>query len=192
MSRNTKIVLVIVAALLLVCLCGVVGAVLYFVPVGRSVTSAIERPQGEAPAVAAEVAEVEVPAGFTEAYTTEFAGFSLVGYDSSDGRSHITLFQAPAVLPFDEAQLRAQLENATDGWIDADYANLDVVGSEEVVIRGEPVTLTVTEGAGSDGEPYRVVSGVFAGEGGTTLLTIAGPIATWDQTAVDNFISSIP
>jgi hypothetical protein len=74
-----------------------------------------------------------------------------------------------------------------------------MVGNREMVvvdeipatIMGQPVTLVVSEGRNHDGQLYRQVDGMFEGKGGQALVVISGPVQTWDQTVVDEFIASI-
>lgn len=48
----------------------------------------------------------------------------------------------------------------------------------------------MSEGASHD-QSYRVASAVFEGKGGTALVHISMPTASWDQAAVDAFIASL-
>jgi hypothetical protein len=68
---------------------------------------------------------------------------------------------------------------------------MTLVGEEQVVIKGEPVTLTVRESTAEDGEPMRQVTGLFQGKGGPAMLLVMGQANAWDQAVLDQFIASI-
>jgi hypothetical protein len=65
------------------------------------------------------------------------------------------------------------------------------VGETNVTIRGQEVSLTVSEGNNRDGDPYRSMVGMFDGADGQVLLTISGRTSNWDQAAIDAFLASI-
>ena len=70
-----------------------------------------------------------------------------------------------------------------------------VVGTQAATIKGQPVTLTVSEGEvteGSDaGTIFRQVMGVVPGKDGTAMLMAMGKKDTWDQATLDSFLASI-
>jgi hypothetical protein len=87
--------------------------------------------------------------------------------------------------------MERQLEQALARQTGLGNADMTVIGKDQVVIRGEPVSLTVREGTTSDGMSLRQVSGLFEGKNGPTMLMITGEVSTWNQVMVDDFIASI-
>jgi hypothetical protein len=67
-----------------------------------------------------------------------------------------------------------------------------VVGTQKATIRGQSVTLTISEGAsGSSEATMRQVTGVFNGKDGIVMLMAMGDVDRWDQTMLDQFLASI-
>ncbi len=195
MSRNTRIVVGVVALLVLMCACGAVASV----TVLRSAVVAFAQAIKSQPVAVAEaasgIAEFSLPPGYRPEASINVAGYQFVSYSPGDGHSHIMLIQAPPSLKVDRAALENALAQATQG---GDYRNLydrharvRAVGQAQVTIRDQPVTLVISEGTNSDGQPYRAVTGVFQGRGGLALVSVEEPVSRWDQAEVDAFISSI-
>lgn len=193
MSRNTKIVLIVAGALVLLCLCAS-GAFLAFGAwtagqaekvIGQSFTSE----PAEVNAIAGTIADFELPPGYEPDYGMQVLSFALVGYAPGDTRGHIMLIQFPSGTNLDRAAMERQLRQATTGqnytWLDE---TMQVVEQETATIRGQQVTLSVSEGETGS---YRQVSSVFQGKGGPALLLIAAPTDAWDQAEVDAFIASM-
>ena len=85
-----------------------------------------------------------------------------------------------------EQELRQASQHET-----GELRDLRVVGRQETTIKGEKVVLTISQGSNSQDQPYRMLSGIFQGKGGPTLLWIGGPVSSWDQAELDAFIASI-
>jgi hypothetical protein len=58
-------------------------------------------------------------------------------------------------------------------------------------IRNQPSMIRILEGQDEDGHDIRQAISVFSGKRGNVLVLIVGDIETWDQTMVDQFLSSI-
>ena len=59
-------------------------------------------------------------------------------------------------------------------------------------IRGEKGTLHVYESFGEHDQPTRIVfSSAFPGKSDKIMIVFAGPIASWDQKVIGQFIASI-
>lgn len=66
-----------------------------------------------------------------------------------------------------------------------------VVGTQNMTIRGQPTTLRFFEGTDESGRRVRQVTCAFKGKGGDMLLAIVASQDTWDQSVADNFLRSI-
>ncbi len=113
-------------------------------------------------------------------------GFSLVGYNGSDGHSHIYFVQVPDSIHVDPASLERQVNPRSDR-----PARLQVIERGEVSIRGQVVPYEISEGTNGDGQAYRELSAIFQGKGGQAMVNISSPSASWDKTMVDSFLASI-
>ena len=67
---------------------------------------------------------------------------------------------------------------------------MEVVDSFETEIRGDTVTVTVSEG-GFQGIVIRQWLTLFDGNNGLVILLVQGPAETWDDAMLKEFIASI-
>ena len=68
---------------------------------------------------------------------------------------------------------------------------MTVIENRPVTLRGQEVTLIVSEGVNSENVSYRQISVAFEGKGGPALLLFSESVEAWDQAAVDEFLASI-
>jgi hypothetical protein len=145
----------------------------------------------EAAEQAGEIADYTVPEGFRPSFSMDVADMLMIGYDHSDGRSHIFLMQAPASANITAEEMEQQMQDAIAS--SQGQGATEVVESEEVqlTILGQDVTGAMGRGTSSeDNADYRVLTVPFAGKGGPAILIIERPEANWDQAEVDAFIAS--
>ncbi len=191
MNKFAKIVIGAVAVALVLC---AGGAILFASSIGTAVAlsaNAFQAHRPEVDALAAGIADFELPAGYRAEAATGIAGFSFVSYAPRGGPSHIQFVQGPANPLVTREVLQSYAHEAAK-YPEADRTSFSrLVGSSETTIRGETVTLVVGEAINHDGEPFRTVSGVFSGKGGPAFVSVESPVSTWNQEAVDRFIASI-
>lgn len=188
MNNSGKILLIGLSSLVVVALCLGSAGWLAFRGVGRMLSRSIERDPVKVAAISEAIADYTLPDGFAEASAVEVANFALVTYTAVDGRTHISLMQAPAALPIDRAELERQMSVASgrDEWTD-----VRVIETKPCQIRGQEATLVISEGVSHDGQRYRSASAVFDGNGGTALMNVSGPAKSWDQAMVDSLFDSL-
>jgi hypothetical protein len=191
MSQGTKIVLaVVVAGLFCCCVAGLGGALLGT----RLITQAIITDPARVAEVGGQIANYQVPAGYQQAFALDILGVKMIAMTSGTDRTAFTvlaLMQFPAPAAVSRAEIERQMQQALAQQTGMGSPDLHVTGQQQVTIKGEPVTLTVREGTGSDGVAVRQVTGLFQGKGGPCLLMVMGEGNEWDQPAVDQFIASI-
>ncbi len=142
-------------------------------------------------AAAAKIADFTLPAGWSPEAAVEIDGYLFVSFAPGDGHSHIQFIQAPPNANVDQATLERYIQQASQS---RDYdrnTRSQVVGSQPATIRGQAVTLLVSEGTNSDRQPFRSLTGAFQGKAGVALLSVEAPVSSWNQAAVDQFIASI-
>jgi hypothetical protein len=145
----------------------------------------------EAAEQAGEIADYTVPEGFTPSFSMDVAGMLMIGYDYSDGNSHIFLMQAPTSANITAEEMEQQMQAAIAS--SQGQGTTEVIESEEVplTILGQDVTGVMGRGTSSeDNADYRVLTVPFAGKGGPAILILERPEASWDQAEVDAFIAS--
>ncbi len=191
MSREAKIVVTLVGALFLVCICGVIAVASVFGIFGAAVGRVFDYNSAQVEVLADRIADFELPAEYQPNVSVNLAGFEYASYGPGDGHSHIMLIQAPPSLDVDQATLEKYAQQASSEGSYSQQTRSQVVGKQQVTIRGQQVTMVISEGTNHDGELYRSLTGVFQGKRGLTLLSIEEPASGWDQERVDAFIASI-
>lgn len=202
MSRNTKIILAVVAGILVVlCLC--VGAVvlatsLFFINSSVSVSPAhvdtvIERAVQVNPAPLAEgdIASLTLPHGWQTDYSVRVAGFRVAGYRPASGDGHITLAVLPetphASIEELERELRAIGGSYGYRW---NQREMQVVERKPVTVHEQATEMVVAEGTGSSGK-WRQAMVSYRGDQGLTLVIYGMPAAAYDQAEADALFASI-
>jgi hypothetical protein len=194
MSRNTKIVLVVLGGLLAVCCMITVGFFL-IVPafVSRVTTDSVVE-GGAAADVGQEIVNYELPSGYKEEGGVQLLGMKMVFITPEGGGDQfMALMQFPAGIPLNDEDMRKQMQDAI-GQQAGRRGNVafSVVSTEQAVINGQPAVLTTLEGTDENGGTVRQVFGVFEAKNGSgAMLMVMGDAASWDETAVNQFLASI-
>jgi predicted GH43/DUF377 family glycosyl hydrolase len=173
------------AALLLACAAGGLAACSGGQPVQRAVVTDPEK----LAEVGRSIADYQLPPEYQPQFGMQFLGFSLVVF-TRDEDQHIMLMQFPAAAGLSQVEMEQELRQVSQRET-GELRDMRVVGRQEVTIKGEEVVLVISEGTDAQGQAYRMLSGIFQGRGGPTLLWMAGPVGNWDQAALDGFIASI-
>src|SRR5262245_28733734 len=195
MSRNMKIILGVVAAVVVL---GCIGA---FATLGMGamfMKNSFDPANAEK--VAQEITAYQLPAGYHPIMGMNlgvkmamFGPEGIMGGSSQgmpDAGMLIMLMQAPGSGTNAE-QMREQLEQSMSGQMGMGGQKLEATGTKDATIRGQPVTLTVSEGTDRNGESIKSVSGVFEGLGGPSMVMILGRASAWDEAQVDAFLASM-
>ena len=195
MSKGVKIALVIVLILLVLCCMGGLG--FYFIS-QRVVSQAFTDDPAKAASLGHEIVDYSLPAGYRELGGMNALVFKMVFISSGSGGAgpmFIMLMQIPAGTDMDQEEMQRQMTQAMQQQGKGRNIQARVVGTETVTIKGQPVTLTVSEGEVTEGSEagavFRQVMGVFPGKGGTAMLMVMGNKDTWDQATLDSFLASI-
>jgi hypothetical protein len=150
----------------------------------RGIPGHMTRETGEVNTVAYNIAEFNLPSGYTPDYALNLVGFSLAAYQGDDSHSHLTLMQAPnwvysgTMTSVGSAQNRDLTRELT------------VVSNEQRVVRNQDVTVTISEGTNGEGMPYRQLLVAFEGKGGTALLVMNETVSQWDGNDINSFLNS--
>lgn len=197
MNQTTKTIFIILGSLLV--LCGCATAILFgtglwsfskFVQFADNSTT--EDPR-EVAQIASQIADFNLPDGFTTQYGIQIATFSMVQYTTRAEDTYIFLTQFPAGTSInpDEMlrQIRDNSRNPNSIWYNTDT---QLIEQKKVTICGEETTLSISEGTNDQGVLYRMANAEFQGNGeGPALFMIVGPAAQWDGQMIEDFIASI-
>lgn len=193
MSRNMKIVLIVIAAITGIC-CLLLAVAAAFVP--RMMSSFAENAFVEDPEAAAEVGEsivdYQLPPGYQEEMAMNIVGTRMVVIAPTNRTGVvIMLMQLPGIAQLDPGQMQQQMEEAFSQQTGEQNFSMQTVATEEVTINGQATTLTRREGTNEQGEQFRQVTIPFQGKSGAAMMMIMGEPGAWDEEAVDRFITSM-
>jgi len=149
---------------------------------------AVETADDQIANAAAEIADFDLPAGYSPEISASLQGYTLVSYNPGDGHSHLYLIQSEKEA--DGEKLASMVEQIAPGSYDP-QTRMTVIETRPVTVREQEVTLVISEGLTSEGETYRQVTVAFQGKGGPALVMLSEPVTSWDQQTVDAFIASI-
>jgi uncharacterized membrane protein len=192
MSRNTKIILGILAALIVICACVAVIMVIVGQQVSKVAKEAIVNDPAKVAEVADKIATYTAPPGYTQT-AMSILGFDMILLTPPDSQpdNMIILMQFPASANLSREEMEKQMQQSVNQQFKTGDFQMNVVDQTETLIRGETTTLTTSEGTNSNGVTIRQVTGVFRGNNGTALVAIMAPADRWNQDQVDAFLRSI-
>jgi len=137
------------------------------------------------------IAEFDIPPGYEPMAMSMFV-YDMIYLTPSDSEYDpmIMLMQFSRATAGDPEQMAEQLRQAAEQQTDQPGLSMEMVDSFEEVIRGQTVTVTVSE-ASYQGFTMRQWVTIFQGNKGPVILMIQGIAETWDEQLVDDFIKSI-
>jgi hypothetical protein len=156
---------------------------------GSAVGSVATTDQAEAAKRAQAVVNYTLPEGFTEQMAMGMLGVEFVFIADApldSNKDEVKTVILLAKLPENagsEADLKKQAEEALSSQGGDKAREMKQVDSRQITINGQPSTLNVEEGQDENG--------FTAKNGGTALLLIFGPTASWNDAAIDQFLSSM-
>jgi len=195
MSKGVKIALVVVVVLLVLCCMGGLG--FYFIT-QRVVSQAVIDDPAKAASLGHEIVDYNLPDGYRELGGMNALVFKMIfiGPKSTNQDSmFMVLMQISAGANMSPEEMQRQMTQAMQQQGQGRTMQTHVVGTQTATIKGQPVTLTVSEGEVTEGNDagtlFRQVIGVFPAKDGTAMLMAMGKKDTWDQATLDSFLASI-
>ncbi|MCB9431414.1 MAG: hypothetical protein H6668_05450 [Ardenticatenaceae bacterium] len=194
MSRNTKIVLIVLGVLLATC-CIITVAFMVIIPMFVTRVASDSVVEGDAAAdVGQEIVDYELPSGYKEEGGVQILGMRMVFIVPEGGSGQMmALMQFPSGIPINDEDMRQQMQDAI-GQQAGRQGNVAfaVVATEQAVINGKPAVLTTLEGTDENGQTVRQIFGIFEAKNGSgAMVMVMGDEAGWDETAVNQFLASI-
>jgi hypothetical protein len=189
LSRQTKIVLAIVAGLAVLCLAACIVGALLLGAFGQRVTDSVMTEPQQVQDNASTIAEFDLPPGFATESSINMLGIRVAMFTNTQNDHFISLLQIPTRGDINDENIR-QLEEAMARGSNRQLADVQTIEERALTVRGEPARLLLQSGT-SDGRAYRQLLLAFQGKGGLALLIVMGPEAGWDQPVYDAMIESI-
>ncbi len=142
--------------------------------------------------LAAEIAEYDLPPGYSEQSAMNFGLTQTVVIAPDTRNKPVIMLMQFAAGGADPDVIRKQMEQSLRQSNSQPGLETKVVEEKEVTIKGETVILTVRESSDSLGNVlFRQMSGVFKGKEGLVMLMITGQPDHWDEEEIERFIESI-
>jgi hypothetical protein len=197
MSKELKIVLGIIGVLLVLC-CLAGGAFMLIVPRMAEdfmENTVVENP-AKAAAVANEIVDHTLPAGYSANMAMSFAGIRMVMIGSEEYNTGqqliIMLMEYPTAFAGNAEDMKKQMQDSFAQQSGIRTNNMSEAYTEEVVINGQEIQLAVSEGTDNSGNELRQIIGVFESKSGSpAVIMIMGNPASWDTEAYNSFIQSM-
>jgi hypothetical protein len=138
--------------------------------------------------VASEIADFELPDGYGPDFTTSLLGYTVVAYNPGDGHSHLYLIQSEKESDGEKlAQMLADLAPASSD----PNTRMTVIENRPAIVRGQEVTVVISDGVNHEGDTYRQAMVAFQGKGGPAMLVLSEPLDRWNDETVDALLASI-
>lgn len=193
MSREMKIFLAVVGILVVICMCACLVGFLLLRSAGSMISNAVVDDPVKVAEIASGMAEYDVPSGYKQVGMDFFGVYQaiFVAVENNSERPIFMLARFNAMGAISQEEFENQMKEVMQQQYSSAGVQWKVVGSVPATIRGQEVTLTQSEGTNESGKTVRNLLGMFDGKDGAVLLMIMGSVDSWDQEAIDQFISSI-
>ena len=178
-------------------LCVCVGVAGFFAlrSVGSRMAESVKLDPAEVEQVGAQIAEYEVPEGYSHRMAMSMMGYDFVIIapegDGSGMMIMLAQFGQAFVQGSDPKAFQEQMQRSLEQQSGRRGLNLKAVETRTITIRGQEVEVTVFEGADENGISIRQMVASFATENGLGMVLIQGVAGAWDQDAADAFLESI-
>jgi hypothetical protein len=194
MSRNAKIILVVVGSLLVLCVlsCGIVFLLgRQFVLNTASVLRTPQAREAQAKQVGSQIADYTLPPGYSEQMGMDLLVEKLVMIAPGNNRGPLIMMISVNTPTVNRAQLEQQLQQSFGAQYNFGSGSFKDAGTHNVTIKGQPAVLNVRETESSSGLAMRQATGVFQGKGGPVMVMVTGQVNEWNWNLLDAFFASI-
>lgn len=186
-ANKNRTVWIIVGVAAVLCL---IACVVIFLVVGKMGSDMFNFNPSDVQAVSDKIAQYDMPPGYKPAMSMSIPSMYDMVALSDDSGTMIMFMQFTAQTGMSEQQMQEQMRQSFEQQSGQGGVPMQVVEMREDTIRGQKVTITISEGTG-EGVTMRQWMTVFKGNGGPTVLMIQGATFNWDDTLITNFIHSI-
>jgi len=195
MSKNAKIAIGVVIAIVVLCGCVCVAGFIVLQTTGKVLEESVvmDNPQ-ESRDLAQSMLDYDLPPGYQEqgAFNVGFMKMVMITDSSGIFSPFIMIAEMPSGLGVDEDLMRQQIEQSMQRSMGNRNFSVELVDEQDRTIRGQDVTMFVYAGTDSNGNQIKqVVSELFEGKNGSIMLMVVGEESGWNQTEIDAFLDSI-
>lgn len=187
MSRNTKIILVVVGALFVICL-GSCAVIALFLP--RVVSNAFTPNPANARKIASEIADYTLPPDYQEQIGMDLFVEKLVMIARPDRRGLILMLLQVSTPNVNREQVVRQMQEAFQQQFQRQSGAMHEVAQEPITIRGQETTLVISESETGTNQMRQAVA-VFNGNNGLVVVMAMANASEWDIELLRSFLGSI-
>jgi hypothetical protein len=186
MSRNTKLILVSLAAILLIC--GLGCAITTFVA-GRFASTAVVQAPEQVRTMSREIADYTLPPGFDEGVGMNMIVMKMVMHARRADAGIIMMAALPSGQNVNEEDLKRGLQQGMAGG----SGNVRLESNRELTltVAGKPVTAREQTGVLDTGTRVKSLSFPFTSSKGLAFTMIMMNEASWNQAEVDAFVAGL-
>ena len=189
--KESKKLLIGFGIVAVLCCCAAGISFFAFREFGKRMANAVSTDPASVEQAKKNIAEFDVPEGYTPTVMS-FLVYDMITLvpEGSDSDMTIMLMQSSGILSGDPEQMKEQLRQAAQQQGKQPGASMQLVETRDEVIRGETVTVTISESQ-YQSFTIRQWMTVFTGNKGPTILMIQGAAKSWDDELIADFIKSI-
>lgn len=202
MNKNTKIVLGIILAVVVVCGITVIAGAIGLTILGKNFRENMFTDDPEqAASEASKMLSYDLPAGYREQAVMDLVFGKMLAIAQSDlGTADrttpiIMITQLSSIITGDamsQEDFQRQMEESMTTTTGGEKMELQLAEEKTMTIAGQETQVLVYEGADSKGiEVREVLTGFFEVNGKQTIVMIIGQISTWPEEDMDAFLTSI-
>ena len=151
-------------------------------------SGAININQAQITDLRSDMADFDLPIGFSADFSTHVMGYTAMAYSRGVGPSHIYLIQSEK--ESDREKLDQILDELVIGSGDP-QTRMTVIETQSVQVRGQDTTLVISDCVNSEGTTYRQAAVAFQGDGGPALLVYSESMQNWNPTILSGLLASI-
>ncbi len=193
MSRNVKIILVVLGSLLVICTLSCVVLFVFFNRFANNFTAGLQTPevrQAQARQIGAQIADYTLPPGYTEEVGFDMFVEKLVMIGPTNNQGPVIMMISVSAATVNRQQMEQTLRQSFASQLSRS-GTFKSVGTHDVTIKGQQTTLAVSENDSTSGLTERQATGVFQGKSGLVMMMIMGSVDEWDWPTIEAFCSSI-
>lgn len=187
MSRNTKILLVIVGALVVICL-GSCAVIAVFLP--RLMSNTFTPNPANARKIASEIADYTLPADYQEQIGMDLFVEKLVMIARPDQRGMTFTLLQVSTPNVNRDQVVRQMQEAFQQQFQRQSGAMREVAQEPITVRGQETTLVISESETGTNRMRQAVT-VFNGKNGLVMVMAMSDTSAWDIELLRSFLASI-
>ena len=190
MSRQKKIIAVVILVLFLMCVCcGASGLFAVWFMNDSLVSDPVELEN-----LSAEIADFTMPNGYAAIFGVRLMGMNMVaiGDEGSFPDSMlIMMMSVPDNDGIDRQALEKQIEGTLQQQLSMQHLDLTLDDVQTRMVNGEEVTLTYRKGRDTANTDFRQMSTLFNTDTGQVLMLVQGEARVWNQSAIDTILDTI-